>query len=91
MEFEWDDPKAISNFDKHGVRFVSAVEVFSDPRRVDTEDQRYEYNEERRVTMGMIEGQLFVVAYTTRGESIRLISARPANARERRHYAEECR
>jgi uncharacterized DUF497 family protein len=91
MEFEWDDQKAISNFAKHGVRFVSAVEVFFDPCRLDTGDRRYEYNEERRVTIGMIDGRLFVVAYTLRGESIRLISARPANARERRQYGEKPR
>jgi uncharacterized protein len=91
MVYEWDDPKAISNFSKHGVRFVSAVEAFFDPLRLDTEDQRHDHNEERRVTIGMIEGRLFVVAYTPRGESIRLISARPANARERKQYAEEPR
>ncbi len=91
MEFEWDDPKALSNFDKHGVRFVSAVEAFFDTHRLDDADRRYEYNEERRVTIAMIEGRILVVAYTRRGESIRLISARPANARERKRYAEESR
>ena len=33
-----------------------------------------------------IEGRLFVVIYTSRSESIRIISARKANARERRLY-----
>jgi uncharacterized DUF497 family protein len=91
MEFEWDDPKATSNFNKHGVRFVFAVEAFFDSRRLDDADRRREYNEERRVTIAMIDGRVFVVANTLRGESIRLISARPANALERRRYAEESR
>jgi uncharacterized DUF497 family protein len=91
MEFEWDDPKAISNFNKHGVRFVSAVGAFYDPHRLDDADQRHEYNEERRVTIAMIDGRVFAVAYAPRGESIRLISARPASARERKRYAEERR
>jgi uncharacterized DUF497 family protein len=54
--------------------------VFLDPHRLDSE--------ERRLTLGKIEGRLFVVAYTPRGKIIRLISARKANEREQRNYDE---
>jgi uncharacterized DUF497 family protein len=91
MEFEWDDPKALANLEKHGVPFLFAVRAFDDLDRLDDEDRRQDYNEERRVTIGMIHGKVYVVAYTSRGESIRLISARPASARERKRYAEESR
>lgn len=86
MEFEWDTGKAAQNIAKHGVPFEYATRVFLDPHRLDGEDKRHEYNEERRLILGMIDGRLFVVAYTLRGEVIRLISARKANERERRQY-----
>jgi uncharacterized DUF497 family protein len=45
-------------------------------------------SEERWLTLGKIEGRLFAVAFTPRGEVIRLISARKANEREQRKYDE---
>ena len=68
--------------------FEYAARVFLDPRRLDAVDDRRDYGEERRVTLGVIEGRLFVVAYTIRGKVIRLISARKANEREWRRYDE---
>jgi uncharacterized DUF497 family protein len=88
VEFEWDTRKADRNIAKHGVRFEYAAQVFLDPHRLDSEDERRDYNEERRLTLGKIEGRLFVVAYTPRGKLIRLISARKANQREQRQYDE---
>jgi len=88
LEFEWDEQKAARNVARHGVPFEYAVRVFLDPRRLDAEDARRDYGEERRLTVGTIEGRLYVVAYTLRGEFIRLISARKANQRERRRYDE---
>ena len=86
MRFEWDDLKASQNLAKHGVPFEYALRVFLDVRRVDFEDTRRKYGEERRITLGIIDDRLHVVTYTLRQESIRLISARKANARERRRY-----
>jgi uncharacterized protein len=88
MQFEWDDAKAAQNLAKHGVPFEYAARVFLDPRRMDSEDRRREYGEERRITVGAVEGRLYVVAYTPRGETLRLISARKANEREQRQYDE---
>jgi uncharacterized DUF497 family protein len=78
----------MQNAEKHGVPFEYAARVFLDPRRLDSEDARREYSEERRLTLGMIDNRLFVVAYTRRGSVIRLISARKANQRERRYFNE---
>ena len=88
MEFEWDTGKAEQNIAKHGVPFEYAAQVFLDPHRLDSADERRDYSEERRLTLGKIERRLFVVAYTLRGELIRLISARKAEPKERRSYEE---
>jgi uncharacterized DUF497 family protein len=86
MTFEWDAAKAEQNVAKHGVRFELAAGVFLDLHRVDQKDDRRDYGEERRLTCGRIEGRLYSVAYTWRGELFRLISARKANDRELREY-----
>lgn len=67
---------------KHGVPFDYAARAFLDPYRLDSEDQRHDYNEERRITLGKIEGRLYAVSYTMRGKIIQLIAARKlTNAR----------
>ena len=84
--FEWDDRKARLNLREHGVDFADAVSVLEDPRAMTISDDR-EFGEERLVTIGLdLFGRLLVVAYTWRGERIRLISARKATHRERRAY-----
>jgi uncharacterized DUF497 family protein len=85
-EFQWDSAKAASNLQKHGVPFEYAARVFLDQRRQDGVDRRHTYGEERRITIGSIEGGVYVVAYTRRRAAIRLISARKANAREIQKY-----
>jgi uncharacterized protein len=86
LEFQWDPAKAVSNLQKHGVPFEYVTRVFLDQRRQDGVDRRHTYGEERRITVGSIEGRVYVVAYTRRRAAIRLISARKANARETQTY-----
>jgi uncharacterized DUF497 family protein len=62
------------------------AEVFSDRRRLDFPDLRFDYGEERRVTIGMALGRLFTVVYTLRGPIIWLITAWPSNKKERDRY-----
>jgi uncharacterized protein len=88
MQFEWDSPKAEQNVAKHGVPFEYAARVFDDSHRLDSEDARHDYREERRITVGRIEWRVYAVAYTMRRQTIRLISARKANRREQRRYYE---
>lgn len=75
--------------------FETAVRVFSDPEAL-LELDRIAEGEERWRAIGKIEGQVvLVVAHTVReedeGETIRIISARSADRRERRRYEEENR
>jgi uncharacterized protein len=87
MDVEWDSAKAASNFAKHRVRFRYAARVFLDPRRLEVVDDRRDYGEERRVTLGVIEDRAYAVVFTTRDGRIRLISARKANLREQARHA----
>ena len=91
MKFEWDDNKNEMNIKKHGVSFEEASEVFNDPLHVAILDERFNYFEERWITIGKISKYKVVVAanlYFDDGgeEIIRIISARQATSSERRQY-----
>lgn len=88
MNFEWDAEKARTNLKKHGVRFEIAAGVFLDPARITAIDNRFDYGEERDITLGRTHDGILVVVTTERdeGQTIRIISARKANKRERRRY-----
>ena len=87
-DFEWDDAKARMNIARHDVSFETARKAFTDPLALDWMDDREDYGEARYVTLGVAGHQLLVVAYTLRGQRTRIISARLAEARERRIYYE---
>lgn len=83
--FEWDRRKAEINLKKHAVDFADAVAVFSDDWAITLQDDSN--GEERFVSVGLDAlGRVLVVAFSWRGERIRLISARRATRRERRQY-----
>lgn len=88
MNFEWDADKAQTNLEKHGVRFEIAAAVFLDPDRITAVDDRIDYGEERHITLGRTHDGVLVVVTTERdeGQTIRIISARKANKRERSRY-----
>ena len=89
LRFEWDVAKAALNKADHGVTLEAARLVFDDPFALEWLDDREHYGEERYVVLGMADGQLLYVAYTMRGDAIRIISARGAEPNERRQYHEE--
>jgi hypothetical protein len=85
-EFEWEDAKAEANFRKHRISFRAASRVFDDPFVLIEQDLSEDYGEDRFVAVGVVENLLIAVAYTERGDRVRIISARKANAHERRTY-----
>jgi uncharacterized DUF497 family protein len=92
MKFEWDETKNKLNQAKHGVSFEQAQGVFNDPLHLAKLDHRFSYFEERWITIGATKnGHILVVAnlfFSDAGEEIiRIISARPADLRERKDYA----
>jgi uncharacterized DUF497 family protein len=86
LEFEWDDEKAELNFEKHGVSFRWATQVFTSPESVEIDATRAADGEARRKVVGMIGDTLLTVVYTLRGDTRRLISARRANVKEKRWW-----
>ncbi len=85
MKYEWDAAKNRSNFIKHGLRFEDAEEVFSGPC-VTFLDDRFDYGEERLVTLGLLASRLVVIAHTPRDDGARIISMRKGNRREEEIY-----
>ena len=86
QRFVWDAEKAASNQNKHGVSFEVASQVFFDPffRMEDATDG----DEQRDAAIGLTEdwSLLFVVHLVREAENIRILSARPTTAQERRSY-----
>ena len=50
--FTWDIPKAIANFEKHGVPFEEATTVFADSDTLDGDDPEHSTHERRRQRIG---------------------------------------
>jgi len=86
MEFNWDDTKQRRVLNERGFGFNYASWVFSDPNRVVEADRRHDYKEERFRVYGMIEGRVYVLIYTMKGKTCRIITAWKANRREVRYY-----
>jgi uncharacterized protein len=87
--FARDEAKAAANAVRHGVTFAAARGVFADPFALEWRDERVDYGEDRYIVIGMAAGRLLYVAYTLRGDTIRIISARAAEPYERRRYHDD--
>ena len=85
MRFEWDEAKSGLNFSKHGLSFEDAELVFSGSC-VTFLDDRFDYGEERLITLGQLAGRLVVIAHAPRDEGTRIISMRKGNRREQEIY-----
>ena len=82
---EWDEVKNRSNLLKHGLDFGDAEKVFAGPC-VTFVDDRFDYGEERYITLGVLSGRAVVIAHAPRGDGTRIISMRKANRREQKIY-----
>ena len=87
MNVEWDPVKNEENKRTHHISFEAASYVFADPFRLERYDnsENNNSNEDRYQTLGKV-GEVLFVVYTERKDAYRLISARIANAEERRIY-----
>ena len=89
LRFVWSLRKAAVNERKHGVGFPEATTVFDDDLSITIPDPDHSEGEERFLLLGMSSRhRLLVVAHVEQRESVRIISARLADRRERRDYEE---
>lgn len=90
LRFEWDPVKADKNLTKHGVSFVEATTAFGDALSLTIPDPDHSTREQRFLLLGRsLPGRLLVVSHTEMGDTIRIVSARRADRRERRTYEED--
>ena len=83
--FVWDEAKRWLNLRKHGIDFMDAEKIFRGVTFT-AEDDSATYDEQRFLTLGLLEDQVVSVAHTEQGEKIRIISIRKATKHEARFY-----
>ena len=88
LKFEWDENKNISNQKKHGISFEDAKTVFVDELARLIFDPDSSEGEERFILMGVnSKSKLLTVCHCEQGSNtIRIISARKADKKERKQY-----
>jgi uncharacterized DUF497 family protein len=86
VSFEWDNRKNAANIRKHGFSFERAKAIFNG-EQLTFRDKRKAYGEDRFISIGIM-GSITVIAvvHTDRKGNTRIISARPANRKERKQY-----
>jgi uncharacterized DUF497 family protein len=87
MRFEFDAAKSTANKAKHGIDFVQAQALWSDPERI--EGPGRSADEPRFQIVGQIGETTWTATVTYRHEeTIRIISVRRARAGEKQQYEE---
>jgi uncharacterized DUF497 family protein len=81
---EWDEAKRLKNIQRRGLDFEDADLMF-DGRPVTTAASRRN-SEDRFVSTAEIDGKLYTIVWTWRGENQRIISFRRASYGEERTY-----
>jgi uncharacterized DUF497 family protein len=87
LEFEWDEEKRLSNIKEHGVDFRDAALIFEGPV-ITKEDTREDYGERRFRALGKVDNEYYIVAYTWRETSCRIISAWRVDEEGKKRYEE---
>ena len=91
MRFTWDEAKRKRNLKDHGLDFVDAEQVFNGPTFT-YEDDRFHYEEQRLVTLGLFKGIPVSIVHTETRDHIHIISFRKATRRETtiRRFQDRC-
>jgi uncharacterized DUF497 family protein len=80
VEFEFDPEKSRSNRQKHGIDFVEAQALWTDPDAVEIPARTAD--EPRLLTIGTIEGKYWSAVTTSRAGTTRIISVRRSRDEE---------
>jgi len=90
MRFEWDPDKAQRNQERHQGTFDESKAAFFDPNAVDDYDEAHSSSEIRYNLIGMSSRRLLFIVYSEPQPNIvRIISARKAERKHQRIYAQE--
>jgi uncharacterized DUF497 family protein len=86
--FDWDDANVGKNWDRHRATPEEAEDVFFHEPLVVRGDVRHSRGEKRYYALGQTGvGRRLLVAFTIRGDLIRVISVRDMNRNEGKIYA----
>jgi uncharacterized protein len=89
MGYTWDEVKRRNTVKRRKLDFADCAEVFAGPH-LSFPDTRFDYEEERTVTVGFLpDGRMVALVHTEDGENTRIISMRKLNGRERKKFEEE--
>jgi len=89
MDYVWDLAKDALNRRKHQLSLSDGIEALEDPKRESWIDDRFDYGEERIVTLGLTKvGILYVVFTQTDEDLTRIISVRRAEENEIEQYGQ---
>jgi hypothetical protein len=88
MTIEFDSAKSERNARERGLPFELVEEFDFDSAWV-TRDERKDYGEVRYRAVGPLNDEVVAIAFTMRGEVVRVISLRRANRKERQSYEEK--
>lgn len=87
MKYEWDPIKDDENLHKHGLSLADGIPALEDPAAESWIDERYDYGEERIITLGRVPQAILLVVTTEIAEGwTRIISVRKAEAYEKERY-----
>lgn len=90
MIIEFDTEKREKTLVERGLDFADSAKVFADLHFV-ARDDRFDYGEERFITVGYLGDRIVVLVWTPRNDARRIISMRYANEREISRYKKQLR
>ena len=85
MKITCDPIKRQKTLDERGLDFLDAWKVFEGPHFTQIDD-RCDYGEVRKITVGSLDSSFVAVVWTKRDEETHVISMRKINDREKRKY-----
>lgn len=86
MDVEFDSAKSAANLEKHGIDFIRAQALWSDPDRLEIPARSVD--EPRTQVIGRIGDMVWSAFVTMRNDRIRIISVRRARDDEEATYFE---
>ena len=85
--FQWDEGNADKNWKRHHVTQAEAEQVFFNKPILVASDPDHSQTEDRLFALGQTDvGRRLTIVFTIRGDSLRVISARPMSRQERSVY-----